>query len=422
MSTTAKAQVPEHIKELVSFLNDRNPQVREQAVELVLGMCGTPEGHAQLVHTEATIYLCRMLGDSNEKIAQNAVQALINLSEDPHFVPKMLKGNVISRLLDMILENPNLSASTLQYCIQLLSNVSIDPEGAKKVLNLDEPTLKGYYLTKLVTLFLKQFEVTDSDKYGWVANILTNVTQLKEGRDMLMEPKRGIVKAVLPYIEYQHSPVRKRGVLAMLRNCLFEKDHHGQFLDPELDFLSFLLMPIRGNEVFSEEKDTVGMPRRLLNVSQQKIRDPDIETRRMVVDCLILLTSTKQGRQYLKDNKAFPIVREYDKNEEDEELSMTIYKLVHVLLLDDPEDEPSSSDQPLAIEPSPAQKQHTASSSTSSTSTPAPAPVPEPKIVELPDEPLPAAKPAAAPAASKPTVVEAKKIDVDEAGEPIEEL
>jgi hypothetical protein len=181
------------------------------------------------------------------------------------------------------------------------------------------------------------------------------------------------------------------------------------------------LMPIRGNEVFSEEKDSVGMPRRLLNVSQQKIRDPDAETRRMVVDCLILLTSTKQGRQYLKDNKAFPIVREYDKHEEEEELSMTIYKLVHVLLLDDPEDEPSSGDEPMPMEPTPSQKQHTSTTSTSSSS--AAAPVAEPKIVELPDEPKPAKPAAAAPVVvPKPVVVEAKKIDVDETGEPIEEL
>jgi hypothetical protein len=29
-------------------------------------MCSTPEGHVQLINTDATTYLCRMLGDSNE--------------------------------------------------------------------------------------------------------------------------------------------------------------------------------------------------------------------------------------------------------------------------------------------------------------------------------------------------------------------
>lgn len=210
----------------------------------------------------------------------------------------------------------------------------------------------------------------------------------------------------------------------MLRNCLFEKEHHVQFMAVEMDFLSFLLMPIRGNEVFSEEKDSVGMPRRLLNVSSEKIRDPDLETRRMVVDCLILLTGTKTGRNFLKDNKVFPIVREFDKHEEDEELSMTIYKLVHVLLLDDPEDEPS--EEAPTIAPAPASAQTTESGIARATPAAEAKPTSSTHVkTDLPVAAVPVAKkeptptPAALPKAVAPP---APRVDLDEAGEPIEEI
>jgi len=61
-------------------------------------------------------------------------------------------------------------------------------------------------------------------------------------------------------------------------------------------------------------------------------REPNTEIRAMLVDSILLLTSTKIGREKLREKKVYPILREYDKIEENEEIKNNLFSIVNVLV------------------------------------------------------------------------------------------
>lgn len=53
-----------------------------------------------------------------------------------------------------------------------------------------------------------------------MAHILTNVTRIQKGRDIVMEPGRGFLEALVSHIE-STSAIRRQGCSAAFRNLCF---------------------------------------------------------------------------------------------------------------------------------------------------------------------------------------------------------
>lgn len=67
---------------------------------------------------------------------------------------------------------------TVELSVILLSNVSRDPKGARKVAQAGD-ALQGYYVRRLFELFVDNDKKQSSaDTFSWVASILSNVTQV----------------------------------------------------------------------------------------------------------------------------------------------------------------------------------------------------------------------------------------------------
>ena len=62
-------------------------------------------------------------------------------------------------------------------------------------------------------------EAGDEDPYEHVASILTSVTRYKAGRDLLLQPGRGLLHALVAQLP-AHSAVRRHGSAGSLRNCV----------------------------------------------------------------------------------------------------------------------------------------------------------------------------------------------------------
>jgi len=173
-----------------------------------------------------------------------------------------------------------------------------------------------------------------NDEYQWISSILINITQLKEGRELLLEKSRHLLQNVIKYTSHPNL-VRRRGVLGAIRNCLFDKNSH-PYLINDLDVITNLLDRIRGPEEFKED-ELEGMPESLKHVSENKERDPDFECLALAVDCLLLMTSTLKGRDILRVKRAYEIIREYDNVEKSEVIKERIYSIITLLKgLDEP--------------------------------------------------------------------------------------
>lgn len=367
------------------------------------------EGRAALTKTEVVRVLVRLIGDVNQSYVKDAMTALINLAEVSSLALQMVDRNVVSRVLDLLIEAGD-SKMTPLYTM-LLSNVTRFPQGARKLLNLDDDaSLKGYYLSKLLPLFLSttpessgevktsasgatDYSSVASDKSAWLGSILVNSTTINEGREIFTDRENRLLKLLVPQMNSKN-PLRRRASLGVIRNCLFDhKDHEWLLTESEMDLLTEVLLLIRKGEPFTDDSDTEGMAERLKNVPESKRVEDDIECKKLIADILTLFTATRFGREYLKQHKAYPIVREFDRTEENETVSAKLYDLVHVLLLDDPEDEEANAK---------AQTDQQASQSASEANG---------------DQPISAAT-NSAPEPAKP----APKPDLDEYGEEIEEL
>ena len=72
----------------------------------------------------------------------------------------------------------------------------------------------------MLKLFMAPKKPEQADKYEHLAAILTNVTRLKAGRSLLLEPGRGFIQALVAQLKSANL-LRRQGCAAAFRNCCF---------------------------------------------------------------------------------------------------------------------------------------------------------------------------------------------------------
>lgn len=69
--------------------------------------------------------------------------------------------------------------------------------------------------------------VSDADPCQHLGAVITNVTRLKRGREMMLEPGRGLLQALASQLAPGSSEGRRRGCSAALRNCFMSAEVGG---------------------------------------------------------------------------------------------------------------------------------------------------------------------------------------------------
>lgn len=75
----------------------------------------------------------------------------------------------------------------------------------------------------LLNLFMAPLKSDQADKFEHIAAILTNVTRLKLGRSLLLEPGRGFIQALVAQLKSANL-LRRQGCAAAFRNCCFSAE------------------------------------------------------------------------------------------------------------------------------------------------------------------------------------------------------
>lgn len=156
-------------------------------------------------------------------------------------------------------------------------------------------------------------------------------------RDLLRRRSTSVIARLLPSLQSLNL-VRRRGVSASVRNCCFEVADHDWLLT-EVKVLAHLLWPLCGPDQLSPE-DRDGLDPWLLSKIDEKddtVREPDTQTRKTILDALRLLCSEKPSRQFLRRNRAYPIVRDLDAVEDDAEVAEIAFSIVNFLARDEQE-------------------------------------------------------------------------------------
>ncbi|XP_049588947.1 protein HGH1 homolog [Syngnathus scovelli] len=318
--------------ELLSFLTPATrPDVKGHTTSYILGLSGNRDG-CRFLRTKPDLIaaLFALTSDPSIAIAKDCYHILINLSADETLHQVLLNDIGMVPTLVRNLKDPQYYFSD-QICT-ILSNLTRHEKTCKILFKVLQEELG---LARLVDMLCME-AYNPHAKLHYLAPLLSNLTQLPDARRFLMDKDRCVVQRLLPFTQFQASAVRRGGVIGVLRNCCFDYANHEWLLSEQVDILPFLLLPLAGPEELSDE-DNEGLPVDLQYLPEDKKREEDPDIRKMLLETLMLLTATKDGRQTLKDKNVYVIMREFHRWETNPKVTSACEKLVEVLIGDEPE-------------------------------------------------------------------------------------
>ena len=258
----------------------------------------------------------------------------MNLSADAELMDQILRTGTVSLLMDVLRDE---ECSFQRTVVMLLVNLTQTPEGCDQVMQKSAVVggaAVGMHFRRFIQMFVQQpvtpppahdaaqqqrsssstaTVAAKGDPYEYIGEMLHNVSQLKEARELLTEPERGILPALLPQLR-SASAVRRRGVAGMLRNVCVDAGASGErlpyLLGPAADVVTHLLFPLAGPDNYLPGEKS-GMHPSLYSGGAHKARERDGLTRRWLVESLCGLAGTQLGREHLRRVRAYAIVKRF---------------------------------------------------------------------------------------------------------------
>uniref|UniRef100_A0A8C2YR78 Protein HGH1 homolog n=1 Tax=Chinchilla lanigera TaxID=34839 RepID=A0A8C2YR78_CHILA len=324
--------------ELLPFLKQgARADLQTAAAQHILALTGTGPGRAVLAGQAGLLQALAELAAAAAPapaVARDAARALVNLAADPSLHEQLLAADpgLHARLLGRALDP---QWPWADEAAAALANLSREPAPCAALMETLAAAAPGSGLERLVCALCTPGYNARAPLH-YLGPLLSNLSQQPAARAFLLDPDRCVVQRLLPLTQYSDSSLRRGGVVGTLRNCCFEHRHHEWLLGPEVDILPFLLLPLAGSEDFSEE-EMERLPVDLQYLPPDKQREPDADIRKMLIEAIMLLTATAPGRQQVRDQGTYLILRELHNWEPEPDVQIACEKLIQVLIGDEPE-------------------------------------------------------------------------------------
>ncbi|XP_035663556.1 protein HGH1 homolog isoform X2 [Branchiostoma floridae] len=325
----------QQLEELLPFLSlTSRPDVRATALQYLLGVTASKNSAEFFLKNKVFIKkILSLTEDSEATIAKDAYLCLINLTADGKFCKALLEDyDPVPKFVHTVTDSESEYADS---ACMILSNVTREESGAERVL---DSLVKGEVgLAKVVEVFCQEGYNKNGKQLHYIGPMLSNLTQLREARQFVLDRDRCVVQRLLPFTQYQGSVIRRGGIVGALKNCCFETVHHEWLLSDDVDILPFLLLPLAGPEEFAED-EMEKLPDELQYLGEDKQREEEPSIRQMLLETLLQLCATKHGRKTLRDKHVYYILRELHTWESQPELKEAVENVVQILISDEPED------------------------------------------------------------------------------------
>ena len=174
--------------------------------------------------------------------------------------------------------------------------------------------------------------------YDYLSYLFADLAKLSQGRKYFLTRQSydDVVPLTKLTVFTEHaSSIRRKGVASTIKNVAFEVPSHPAFLSQSsINILPYLLLPITGNEEYSDE-DTENMLEDLQLLPPDKQREADPRIIETHIETLMLLSTTREGRELMRGVGVYPVVRETHLRVEDEAVREACERLVQVLMRDE---------------------------------------------------------------------------------------
>ncbi|CAL1537337.1 unnamed protein product [Lymnaea stagnalis] len=337
---TLDQQTKQHLeKELLPFLTpSARADVKSIAIRYFLEMTGSKEGREFIAEGNSFLpAIVSLTSDSQHDAAKDAFLTLINLtSEDTISWKLMHKEDTSTFGLDILHKILKSDFVFADEAASIVSNITRLPSCAKLLADQILTENSKVTMEKIVNV-LCQVNYNKNANLHYLGLILSNLTQVPAIRKIIMDKDRCIVQKLLPFTEFTESTTRRGGIIGTLKNCCFEYDYHSWLLSDDVDILSKLLLPLAGGEELDED-EMEKLPIDLQYLPPDKKRESDPDLRAMLMESIMQLCATKQGRLYIKQKNAYVILRELHKWEKDPKAKLVCQKLCELLISDEPDE------------------------------------------------------------------------------------
>ncbi|KAH8689795.1 hypothetical protein BGW36DRAFT_389759 [Talaromyces proteolyticus] len=330
--------MPTELEELVEFLHHGNAQIRQIAAENLVGYSGSETSLFKRQNMEPLRDL-KMLVRDYTPIAKSALTMLINLSADGEILKFLADDDIFVETLLFKVTNPK--EPNADDMTTLLANLA-KAESLTGIVNLSRRAAESVSTSKkaldqLMDCFVKGAEgaLNKHANYDYLAYFFADISKTEEGRRYFMTQQQydSVVPLTKLLVFTEHtSDIRRRGVASTIKNVSFDVASHPVLFDEDgANVLPYILLPIMGPEEYSDEESSE-MLTDLQLLPPDKKRDPDHQIILTHLETLLLLSTTREGRDKLRQVQVYAIIRECHLHVEDEEVREGCDRLVQVLM------------------------------------------------------------------------------------------
>lgn len=287
-------------------------------------------------NTELLPRLFNLILDPSLVVEHEAWKALVNLAQH-HLI-----SAAMSNKFALIVAGYICNCSGLTDLIKMDgASVNFSPEqlvfsdlACMLLSNLSKNVSCAESLVSFTGLFV-EIATSPKQKFDFLFSVLADMTLSAECRRYLSEGDHPIFLRLLTFIN-DSSYVKRGGVAVIVKNCLLEVDCHQTILEDHDDTL---LAALLGRLVHSEcEFSDEDLDKMLLEISLEHRNTPsesDPAIREMVIESLIALGTTYEGRVILREKEVYPIIRECHKLETDDALRGGMEIIVEYIIRDE---------------------------------------------------------------------------------------
>ncbi|PYH99565.1 DUF383-domain-containing protein [Aspergillus ellipticus CBS 707.79] len=345
------------LEELVEFLHHGNTQIRQIACENLVGFSATKPDifkRHQLLPVRDLKLLVRPT--YKKPIAKNAITMLVNLSADEEVLDSLAGDDAF--LETLLFKLTNVKEPHADDISMLFANLA-KSDKMKKLLTLKRMTPEvvsnsANAIDQLMDCFVKGAEgsLNKNASFDYLSYFFADLSKSEEGRSYFTtrQDYDNVVPVTKLTVFTEHeSAIRRKGVASTIKNVTFDIPFHPKLLsEDEANILPYILLPIMGPEEFVEEESMEMLPDLQL-LPPDKQRDSDTGIIITHLETLLLLTTTREGRDKLRAIKTYPIVRECHLHVDNGDVRESCDRLVQVLMRDEEGETISSHAQAQAL-------------------------------------------------------------------------
>ncbi|MCJ1351413.1 MAG: hypothetical protein MMC33_001397 [Icmadophila ericetorum] len=337
--------MPTELEELVEFLHHGNTQIRQIAAENLVPYSEKEPGIFKANKLEPVKDLKLLIKDY-APIAKNALIILINISNDKDALSAIAEDDAF--LESLLLRITNAKEPNANEMAMLLANMA-KSDSIERLLTLKRDPPLGLSTSKiaidqLMDCFVKGAKGSYNPKanYDYLAYLFADLAKFPKVQEYLTTPQPYDsiypLTKLLPFTAFPStSQVRRLGVASTLKNTAFYLSSHTLLLSPSsMNVLPYILLPLSDGK-FDTYTDTEidQLLEELQYLDPCHRRETDTAVLKTHLETLLLLTSSREGRDVLRGSGVYFVVRECHLGVEEEGVREGAERLVQVLMRDE---------------------------------------------------------------------------------------